>query len=395
MLLVLQRTKPIAKKDKVKASASVFNFRSPVESPRLKHFETSPLEVQHQRKISLSSSVPNIKYLFESLPSPPCSSPTTMEPPEEDVYLSLQRFVDKYSFNLPATINVTKRNHSHIKKRQYTVHFITYDEVVSIKDDKDNVFILKLDDKSEFGLVYEGNKETVFETIQDILNHTNLPKIICALHPFKGKDAKSSVETEEVLVIRYKTKRNLKVYSITAKMKKKLSANCKGYFTTAPHKTKLTIRQFRQYLSETLPATVVAFQASYPHILTEHIITFAHFHTKNSLVASFCTPSQGIQFTSIPLSAPIEVCVTGRSAADYESSTPYMYDYIPVHPLNLSFSGSMRSLPLTPPQRCSSSSSESNDEHYVQMDPPPVNAVSRIENIEFLRSLSHVQVHSL
>ena len=296
-----------------------------------------------------------------------------MEPPEEDVFLSLQRFVEKYSSNLPATINVTKRGHSHIKKRQYTVHFITNAEVVSIKDDEDNVYILQQDDKSEFGIVYDRNKEVVFQTIQDILNYSNPPNIICALQPFKGKDAKSSVEKNEVLVVRSNTKRHLKAYSITAKMKKKLSATCTGCFTTAPHMTKLNILQFRQYLANILPAAVVPFPPSNVHILAgKNIVTFAHFHSRNSLVASFFTPSQGVQFTSIPITTSIEVSVIGCSAGEYEP-TPRIYEPLRFHPLCLSFSGSIHSLPLPPTPQTDSSSSNDN-ENYVVMDPVPLYA---------------------
>lgn len=387
----------------IQASASVFNFSDftnalPSTAEKLPVHLPFSLSMQRQRKISLSSSLPNMKCLFQSNPSSArlCSSPTIMEPPADDVYLSLHRFVDKYSSNLPATFDVTKQNHSHIRKGKYTVYFITDTEVASVKDDADNVYILQMDDQSQFGIVYSGNEASVFETALDIINHANPPKLICALQPFKGRDAKSSVETNEVLLTTSKTKRHLKVYSITAKMKKNLSASCAGYFTTAPCATKLTIHEIHQYLSEILPATMEVFPANEIHILAgKKVVTFAHFHAKNTLVASYSTHSHGMQFTSIPLTEPIEVSVTGHSAAEY-LCTPRLYDYpFMQHPFNSSSSQSVCDLPLPPPPRMnySSSTEDSEDDKYVSIESLPPDALSALRNREFLRHLSHIQVN--
>ena len=239
--------------------------------------------------------------------------------------LSLQRFATKYSERLPLSIQIQSGSyHSklvHITKSDvFTVHFIVNQEVISFRDNiNNNIYILPLTAATEFGIACaSGNGSSTeraeFEVVGDILDTPKLPKILCARRSFKGNDAKSSVEVNEVLVVKSvkKMKKILKVYSITAKMKKYLSAKCKGHFTTAPDSTKLSIQKVLEHFPDLLPVQMVVFprnQELPSHLSSQEVTVISH-HAKDSLIVSpVDTKSSGGHLFSIPVSVEVEVLV--------------------------------------------------------------------------------------
>lgn len=243
---------------------------------------------------------------------------------QEEVCLSLQRFASKYAERLPLSIQIQSGSY-HEKLFQvskadiFTVHFIAMQQVVSFKDTANNdTYILPLTAVSEFGITHASqwsNSEcTEFETIKDILDAAILPRVVCARRSFQGNNAKSSVEINEILIIQKAKKMNkvLKVYSITAGMKKCLSSKCKGLFTTTPESIKLSIQKIYEHLFDLLPVKVVAFpqnQELPSHLIDKEVTVMGH-HAKDSLIVSpVNTRSSEGQLFSIPIDAAIEVMV--------------------------------------------------------------------------------------
>ena len=253
---------------------------------------------------------------------------------QKEVCLCLQCFASKYAERLPLSIQIQSGNY-HEKLFQvskfdmFTVHFITNQQVVSFKDTANNdTYILPLTAASEFGLAqdrrWNNSEGTGFETVRDILDAAILPKVVCARKSVRGNNAKSSVEMNEILIIQKvkKMKKVLKVYSITAGMKKCFSSKCEGLFTTTPESIKLSIQNVYDHLLDLLPVKMIVFprnQELPSHLMAQEVTVIGH-HAKDSLVVSpLNTRSTVGQLLGIPIDAPLEVLVIPSLA---QMSTP-------------------------------------------------------------------------
>lgn len=104
--------------------------------------------------------------------------------------------------------------------------------------------MIPLNSAAKFGLIHESGTR-LYNTVEDIMNATVLPKIVAVRAGYVGNDGKaSSVIRNEILVVRgmvkasgrYKIGRAtmLKVFSITNNMEKILSKEVFGKFSTDP-----------------------------------------------------------------------------------------------------------------------------------------------------------------
>ena len=220
--------------------------------------------------------------------------------------LNLFSFAKRYSNHFPVVADVKDgyvfQDGIQISRGDVlTVHGIAYTEGVSVKDDQGKVYILPMDATSEFGVLQDDSfrqlfgDEAEFDTIGEIISNENVPKILCARSQYNTGNQRSSVEANEVLVVRKvkKLSKILKVYSVTHEMKKNLAAKCAGHFTTAPRAVKLVISKLLQFFPTFLPGKAVAFPDTYcselPAQLEFSIVTLSSIHPANSLVFS-CSP---------------------------------------------------------------------------------------------------------
>lgn len=217
---------------------------------------------------------------------------------QEEVCLSLHRFADKYSERLPLSFQIQNGTHHeklfHVSKADvFTVHFIAAQPVISFKDMANNTYVLPLTAASQFGVVHTSEHNpgyAEFETVGNILDAAKLPKVVCARRAFQGGNATSSVEVNEILIIQKpkKMKKVLKVYSITANMKKYLASKCKGHFTTAPESAKLSIQKVYEHLLDALPLRMVVYPENQelPSHLSSQQVAVISYHPKDSLIVS-------------------------------------------------------------------------------------------------------------
>lgn len=262
--------------------------------------------------------------------------------PEGEVY-SLAKFVEKYSRSLPLRVRVDK-GYCGAEERfvisagdVYNIHFLKRTKVVTICDSNGNDYSIPMNSAIEFGVLYDPNQNTVeaqkgmvFKKAGDIVARCQsgapLPRIVCATKTHPGGDPKSSVEENELLLIKKMGKTTmmrkpvLKVYSLTMKEEKNLHEDCAGYFTTDPYRVRLYPPEILAHLSEFLPLKsklFISFDTSeeLPVHLISDVVTLLHSSTETSLIATTCWEG-GIAPTDedrvpvdIPLSLDIEVVI--------------------------------------------------------------------------------------
>ena len=123
------------------------------------------------------------------------------------------------------------------------------------RDHHDTPYSIPLNSAIEFGLLYEpkeGRKPTdvetgvVFSSVADLLSQPETPKVVSVMKSWQSGDGKTSLVTNEVLVIKSVqrslfTKKGMRVVSLTTKSDKFLSEECCTPFTTQPALCRLHI----------------------------------------------------------------------------------------------------------------------------------------------------------
>ena len=78
--------------------------------------------------------------------------------------------------------------------------------MVRIRDVVNNKYIVPINSATKFGLIYSNPQITdechVFETVDDIINATHLPKVVCALASYQCSDEKASFNRNDVLIVK-------------------------------------------------------------------------------------------------------------------------------------------------------------------------------------------------
>ena len=78
-------------------------------------------------------------------------------------------------------------------------------QVVTIRDSSRSKYVVPINSASKFGLIYKSpnfSETHIFETVEDLLLASPLPKIVSALVAHQGQDEHTSVHKSEVLVIK-------------------------------------------------------------------------------------------------------------------------------------------------------------------------------------------------
>ena len=113
----------------------------------------------------------------------------------------------------------------------YNFHFIKNEKVMSIQDAGGTHFSIPLNSSIQFGILYSpvGNtaqavKGYSFKTVGELAKYDIPPRIIRATQAFDVSDSKSSIEAEEILIVKkigrtaIKRKHYVKVLSLHSRM---------------------------------------------------------------------------------------------------------------------------------------------------------------------------------
>ena len=205
----------------------------------------------------------------------------------------------------------------------YNAHLVKQTEVVTFWDKAGDQYNVPLYSSAKFGIVYENTKQT-FSSVGEIMDAVPVPKVV-TVSGFDGKNSKSTLERNEVLVVTEVRKPSfkhgkswLKVYSVTKSEEQKLLSDCGAKFTTDPYYTKLYITELLQYVPDLFPCRVHLFQDSQcgsvclPHCLTSEEVLLQDKHVTKSVVVSIVRERgkrKQTDFIDVPTSVGITVTV--------------------------------------------------------------------------------------
>lgn len=161
-----------------------------------------------------------------------------------------------------------------------------------------------------------------FERVADILSMKTLPKAVRATKAWKGSSPESSVEENELLIVKsshkkLKGKRLLKVYSPTCYKRKELPESCAGHFSTKPYNVRLYLPEIVEHVVDPFPMEAVLFFSvetafELPTYLISNTVTMCSISTESSLIASDLYAGGSIdtvELIDVPFDLDIEVQV--------------------------------------------------------------------------------------
>lgn len=163
-------------------------------------------------------------------------------------------------------------------------------------------------------------KGFTFERVSDILANKKLPKVIRATQMWKGSGPDSSVDANELLLVRgtkmkLKTK-YLKVFSPAMNKKKALPEHCIGRFSTRPYDVRVYLPEIVHHLKDPFPLQAVLFINSetaqdIPVFLMSSVVTLKSQSVDTSLIATSTLNDdiEKAQIVDIPFDLDIEVSV--------------------------------------------------------------------------------------
>ena len=172
----------------------------------------------------------------------------------------LSDFISRHSHLLPFCVKVcngfcsSATDLSISQNEIFNLHFVKHTKVVVMKDSEGREeYSVPVNSSVPFGIVYnpvKNEKQALdgfhFETVGDILRMKPLPTVIYATKAYHSNSLETSVEANEILLIKGVTSRStlrgrgksLKVYSLKHGTKQ-LSEKCAGGFSTKPHSVRM------------------------------------------------------------------------------------------------------------------------------------------------------------
>ena len=172
----------------------------------------------------------------------------------------LSDFISRHSNLLPFCVKVcngfcsSATDLSISQNEIFNLHFVKHTKVVVMKDSEGREeYSVPVNSSVPFGIVYnpvKNEKQALdgfhFETVGDILRMKPLPTVIYATKAYHSNSLETSVEANEILLIKGVTSRStlrgrgksLKVYSLKHGTKQ-LSEKCAGGFSTKPHSVRM------------------------------------------------------------------------------------------------------------------------------------------------------------
>ena len=172
----------------------------------------------------------------------------------------LSDFISRHSNLLPFCVKVcngfcsSATDLSISQNEIFNLHFVKHTKVVVMKDSEDREeYSVPVNSSVPFGIVYnpvQNEKQALegfhFETVGDILRMKPLPTVISATKAYHSNSLETSVEADEILLIKGVATRStlrgrgksLKVYSLKHGAKQ-LTEKCAGGFSTKPRSVKM------------------------------------------------------------------------------------------------------------------------------------------------------------
>ena len=252
--------------------------------------------------------------------------------------VSPRQFVEQYGHTLPAHVKIVKSCRTAetclLVDEIYKVHIMTATDGISMMDNTGYLVLVPMDSSTQFGVIFNPHADLetavrgyTFESVQDVVGATQLPRVICATQSYKSSSSASSVEEGEVLVVKRveldlqsKAASVLTVYSIREGVTKKLQADCKGRFTTDPSRVQLHVSAILQHLPLILPMCAMMYLAGPGRdaISKPTVVMLFRYHPKSSLVAttilSLKRDWNSHQPVEIPLDASVKMTVIRTNA---------------------------------------------------------------------------------
>ena len=174
-----------------------------------------------------------------------------------------------------------------------------------------------------------------FKAVLDLAAAKNLPRIICATKTHITADQKSSVQSDELLIIRKISRTTvmrkpvLKAFSLKTNEDKILQEDCEGHFTTNPERVKLYLPEILEHFGSLLPLEAMMYIRSempedLPLHLTTDMVTLTHTTVESSIIASTCweyekreeLSEEDQALVAIPINLDIEIIFLGRESED-------------------------------------------------------------------------------
>ena len=175
-----------------------------------------------------------------------------------------------------------------------------------------------------------------FERVSDVMAMKTLPRVMTSLKPYKGSSPESSVEANELLIVKtVKSKlkgKFLKAYSPRLKMKKELPEGCCGKFSTKPYDVRLFLPEIAEHLADSFPLQAMLFvngdtAGEIPSSIISDAVNLRRFDVEASLIATvfFFSEDQyddtDAKLVEVPFDLDIAVQVL-----EEESDTEELYD---------------------------------------------------------------------
>lgn len=188
----------------------------------------------------------------------------------------LQNFID--TKELPVQGDIETGLYASIRERsifgeRLTFHFRLRQQVLSASFDCGGTYQIPLCSANRFSLLYnptdnfaQAMQGWYFETVGQIVSHSDPPAAVYATKSYQGPNAEASVQAGDVLFIspRIKSKafkrgKFLKCIKAGTNEKKVLHESCPGGFNTSPHKLQLSLVDLTSCRYCDLPLAVVMF----------------------------------------------------------------------------------------------------------------------------------------
>lgn len=206
--------------------------------------------------------------------------------------MPLRVFSEHHKEDLPLQVVVTKGYYGPDERTSisdgdmFNVHFFKQTKIVKIQDANHYEYAVPLNSSLEFGLAYQLpsgfkqiNLKYHFKTVGEIIHLRNLPKVLRATESHKGSGPDSSVEKNDLLLVKevkvkkrgIKSSKVLKCTVAGTGMKKVLSEDCAGYFSVKPTDTRLFLPEIVEHI--TLPDRAFIYSSSNARIdLPQHLL---------------------------------------------------------------------------------------------------------------------------
>ena len=287
--------------------------------------QDEPYEVM-VRAANVNASIKNILELRSR-----GSNISTTQPVAMPEILGPEQLIKQYSHVFPVQVKIVEGYQNAgtclLVDEIYKVHIVTTTDGISMMDNTGYLVLVPTDSSTQFGVIFNPHADLekavrgyTFESVQDVVRATQLPRVMCATQSYKSSSPASSVEEGEVLVVNdaeiilESNVAVLTVYSIREGMAKKLQGECKGYFTTDPSRILLHANAIIQHLHALLPTCAMMYPGRGGDAISEPaVVTLLQYHSKSALVATtVSSPKRDwnpYRPVEIPLVASVKIVV--------------------------------------------------------------------------------------